>query len=147
MDINDIPEFDGFKSYVEVKVRWGDMDSFSHVNNIMYFRYFEEARIDYFNRLGIDLGDNLDEGPILADTQCRFRAPVTHPDTLLIASRIVGMEGDRQKHEYVVYSTKLKTVAAKGKGDIVWYDYINLCKIPVGEELIKKIEALEGRKF
>ena len=33
---------------VEVPVVWGEMDAFSHVNNVVYFRYFETARIAYF---------------------------------------------------------------------------------------------------
>ena len=32
---------------------WGDMDAFGHVNNTVYFRYFEDARIAYFDQIGV----------------------------------------------------------------------------------------------
>ena len=39
----------------KIPVLWGDMDSFQHVNNVIYFRYFESARIQYFDTLGWNL--------------------------------------------------------------------------------------------
>ena len=41
-----------FPIIVNYPVIWGDMDSFQHVNNVIYFRYFETARIQYFEALG-----------------------------------------------------------------------------------------------
>ena len=45
------PLLAGFPSIVELDVAWGDMDSLGHVNNVVYFRYFENARVEYFTRL------------------------------------------------------------------------------------------------
>ncbi|MFO7632899.1 MAG: acyl-CoA thioesterase [Caldilinea sp.] len=42
----------GFPVIVEISVAWGEMDAFQHVNNIVYFRYFESGRIAYFERTG-----------------------------------------------------------------------------------------------
>jgi acyl-CoA thioester hydrolase len=42
-----------FPVVVEIPVIWGDMDSFQHVNNVIYFRYFESARIQYFEAVGL----------------------------------------------------------------------------------------------
>ena len=74
---------------IEIPVRWGDMDAFNHVNNVMYFQYFESARIAYFDRIQV-MGHFKDTGigPILAATQCRFRFPVTYPDTLDVGARV-----------------------------------------------------------
>ena len=38
---------------IELPVQWGDMDSFGHVNNVVYLRWFESARIAYGNRIGL----------------------------------------------------------------------------------------------
>lgn len=40
-----------FPVITEIKVAWGEMDALQHVNNVVYFRYFETARLDYFNKL------------------------------------------------------------------------------------------------
>ena len=81
---------------IETPVAWGEMDSLRHVNNTVYFRYFESARMAYFDRLGLwDYMDETGVGPILASTGCRFRVPLTYPDTVSIGARVAEVEGDR----------------------------------------------------
>ena len=58
-----------FPVIVKIPVIWGDMDSFQHVNNVIYFRYFESARIQYFETLGwMDIIEKKAIGTILAYT-------------------------------------------------------------------------------
>ena len=74
---------------VRVPVAWGEMDAFGHVNNVVYFRYFETARIACFERIGYT--ESMREhqiGPILAHTECRFRLPLEYPDTITAATRV-----------------------------------------------------------
>ena len=73
---------DTWPSRVEIPVAWGDMDAFGHVNNVVYFRWFETGRIHFFGLVGIlEAISSLGQGPILAEPQCRFRHqyPVTSP--------------------------------------------------------------------
>ena len=67
------------KSYpivAKIPVRWGDMDSFQHVNNVIYFRYFESARIQYFEAVGLmNIVEQLGIGPILGSTSCCYQTP------------------------------------------------------------------------
>lgn len=44
---------DDYPVIVDFPIAWGDMDAFQHVNNIMYFKYFESARISYFERIDL----------------------------------------------------------------------------------------------
>ena len=75
------PLLAGFPVFVENPVVWGEMDSYRHVNNTVYFRYFENARLEYFRRLGwFEYEQETGIGPILAATQARFRKPLTYPD-------------------------------------------------------------------
>jgi len=70
----------GFPIVLELDVAWGEMDAFAHVNNTVYFRYFESARIQYLIAIGLARPDDNDGvGPILASTQCRFRRPSHSP--------------------------------------------------------------------
>ena len=62
-------------------VQWGEMDAYGHVNNVVYFRWFESARMAYFARLGWpEVGRATGVGPILHSTRARFRAPLEWPD-------------------------------------------------------------------
>ena len=77
----------GYSVVVRQAVVWGEMDSYQHVNNVVYFRYFENARLEYFRRLGwFEYETETGVGPILAATQARFRKPLAYPDNILIAA-------------------------------------------------------------
>ena len=72
---------------IEVPVAWGEMDAFQHVNNIVYFRYFESARIAYFDKIGIwEFMEADGVGPILASTRCSFKIPLAFPDTVTVGT-------------------------------------------------------------
>lgn len=148
---------------IERPVIWGAMDAYQHVNNTVYFRYFEDARIEYFERARLmgpvgqeasptssqaagtaGSAGNADGGasaatsaagtmigPILAETWCRFKAPLYYPDTVRIGTRIRDIGEDRFTMEYVVISARLGRAAAEGGGIIVSYDYAAKRKAPM----------------
>ena len=136
----------GWPVIVEQDVAWGEMDSYAHVNNSVYFRYFENARLDYFRRLGWPVaGLPKKVGPILHSTQCRFRKPLTWPDRIAIGARVPKVDADRFSLEHVIISEKLAGIAADGWGLIVTFDYDAGAKTAVPDDLRRAIERLEGR--
>jgi acyl-CoA thioester hydrolase len=135
----------GFPVVVEQAVVWGDMDSYRHVNNVVYFRYFENARLEYFRRLDwFTIEEETGVGPILAATQARFRKPLTYPDVILIAARVPEVGRDRLRMEHRIVSRRLGAVATEGEGTIVTFDYARGGKAPVPDELRRRIAALEA---
>lgn len=130
---------------VEVPVVWGEMDAFGHVNNIVYFRYFETARIAYFEKLDVpEFLAREPVGPILAETACRFRAALSYPDTVLIGARVASVGEDRFVMRYAVFSHRLGRLAAEGEGTLVCFDYRRNRKAPVPERLRAHIAGLEA---
>jgi acyl-CoA thioester hydrolase len=100
------------------------MDALNHVNNAVYFRYFETARLDYFRH--ISLMEEMavtNVGPVLGDTDCRYKLPVTYPDTLLVGSRIAEVKEDRFTMEYKIVSHKLSKITTTGSATIVMFDF------------------------
>ncbi|MFW9798525.1 MAG: acyl-CoA thioesterase, partial [Candidatus Thorarchaeota archaeon] len=74
---------DDFNFTVEIPIVWGDMDAFKHVNNTKFFRYFETARIKYFEKAGfIESMEKDSIGPILASISAKFIKPLFYPDTI-----------------------------------------------------------------
>jgi acyl-CoA thioester hydrolase len=135
----------GFPVIVEQAVVWGDMDSFRHVNNVVYFRYFENARLEYFRRLDWDgIQAETGVGPILHSTHARFRLPLTYPDTIRIGARIKEMSIDRFTLEHRILSRRLGGVSTEGTGTVVSFDYIRNQKAPIPDELRRRIDALEA---
>jgi acyl-CoA thioester hydrolase len=130
---------------VEQAVVWGDMDSYQHVNNVVYFRYFENARLEYFRRLDwFKYEEETGIGPILASTQARFRRPLTYPDTIRIAARIAQLGDDRMTMEHIIVSLDQKAIVTEGQSTIVTFHYAENRKVSVTEELRRRIEALEA---
>ncbi len=135
----------GYPVVVEVPVAWGEMDAFGHVNNIVYFRYFETARIAYFERLDVPEFLARDPvGPILAETSCRFRAALSYPDTVWVGARVESVGEDRFVMRYAVLSRRLGRLAAEGEGILVCFDYRQNKKAPVPERLRGRIAEIEA---
>ncbi len=127
----------------EIPVAWGEMDALNHVNNAVYFRYFETARLDYFSH--VQLMEDMAEtkvGPVLGETYCRYKLPVTYPDTLLVGSRVTEVEKDRFKMEYQIVSKKLGKVTTTGSATIVMFDFVSNQKAYMPTKLINAIENM-----
>ena len=134
---------EGFPVVLSVAVAWGEMDSYAHVNNTVYFRWFESARIAYFDRVGFrDLDGLQGIGPILASTACRFRRPLTYPDTIQVGARISALELDRFTMEYRI-TNQAGVLVAEGTGVVVSYNYREGKKAPVPSAVADRIKALE----
>lgn len=108
---------------VDIPLRWGDMDAMSHLNNVIYFRLMEEARIRWFQQLGFSTLPT-GEAPILAHVSCDFVRAMTYPGTALVR-QIVTRVG-RSSVEMSLSIEKegeLGVAYATGRSVIVWYDY------------------------
>ena len=135
----------GFPVIVVQPVVWGEMDSYQHVNNVVYFRYFENARLAYVERLRWpEFEKATGIGPILAATQARFRRALTYPDTIAIGSRVQSVAEDRFYIEHLIVSQAQGAVVTEGQGTVVSYHYGENRKVPFPEELKERIRALEG---
>jgi acyl-CoA thioester hydrolase len=134
----------GYPVMVEQQVAWGDMDACRHVNNVAYFRYFENARLEYFRRLdwfNYEIESGI--GPILSATQARFRRALTYPDVILIGAKLLNLEADRFTLEHRLVSRRLMEIAALGQVTVVAYHYAEQRKTGLPEELRRRIAELE----
>jgi len=131
---------------VTTMVGWGDMDANHHVNNVVYFRYIEHARLHYFRVLGFSrVQQETHIGPILAWADCRFRRPLEYPDTVSIGASIRDVTEDAFMIDSVIVSHALKDIAALGQQRLVSYDYQKKQKAPIPDEVRRRIEEIEGR--
>ena len=135
-----------FPVVISCPVQWGDQDAFGHVNNTIYFRWFESGRIAYFERLG--LGHRLSEsgiGPILAAINCNYRRPLSYPDTVQIGTRVTKVGNSSLTIAHAVFSERLEGVAAEGDSVVVLLNYGTQKPIRVPDDLRATIAGLEGK--
>src|SRR5262249_19593875 len=120
-------------------------DAFGHVNNTVYFRWMESARIAYGDRVGLlDLLAAQQIGPILASTSCDYRRPVNFPDTIHVGIRITRIGRTSLAHEHRIVSQEQQAVVAEGPSPTVVFDYGANRSHPVPEPVRRAIETLEG---
>jgi acyl-CoA thioester hydrolase len=110
-----------FPVLVPLVVQWGDMDAFQHVNNVVYLRWFESARMALLASIGFTSGT--DVGPILHSQGCRYRLPLYAPDDVVSAARIVTVGDDRFDVELALWSHGARAIAATGTATMVAFDY------------------------
>lgn len=123
-------------STIEVPVAWGDMDALGHVNNAIYFRWFESGRIDYFGQVGISASlAGAACGPILANASCNFKAPLTFPDTVEVVTQVTRVGRSSFAMSYSIRSMTRNVTAAEGEGIVVWYDYKTERSAPLPDDL------------
>jgi acyl-CoA thioester hydrolase len=136
-----------FHLVISVPVQWGDQDSFGHVNNTVYLRWCESARIEYLRQIGLwqVTGDGL--GPILASISCDYRLPLTYPDTVHVGVGVVKIGNSSFRMDHVVVSEAQKLVAAEVRSTIVVMDYKRGRSTPLPDPMRAAIEKIEGRVF
>ena len=124
---------------LEIPVAWGDMDAFRHVNNTVYARWMESARIAYFERTGMLAYDRT--APILARQAIDYRRPVEFPDTVVVEVRAPRVGNTSFELRYRVTSRAQGAVVAEGEAIIVLFDYVARSKVTIPPALREAIEA------
>ncbi len=121
-----------YKILKKVDVQWGDMDAAQHVNNVVYLRWVESARIAYFLNLNNGRLSNEDNvGPVVAWQDCKYIKPVTFPDTVLIGVERTEILDDRIVLETKIFSKEQNKLVAISNQHIVSYDFKRKMKAPL----------------
>ena len=139
---------DDFPVIFELPVQWGDQDSFGHVNNAVYFRWFESARIKYLDQTGVGkLAGSHGLGPILARIECNYRVQLRYPDTVRIGARITSLGNSSFSMHHVAFSQSLDAAIADGDSVVVIFDYETNKPCTIPDDARALIEKVEGKSF
>ncbi|WP_440997482.1 acyl-CoA thioesterase [Arhodomonas sp. SL1] len=130
----------------EFPVRWGDQDALGHVNNTVYFRYFEQVRIDWMHQVGIGegVGAGTATGPVLVNAYCEFRRSIVYPATVRV--RMLATPPRRSSVE-TFYEIRdgadAEVLYASGTALMVWVDHHAGHSIPIPEAIRTLLPAAE----
>lgn len=116
-----------------IPVRWGDMDALGHVNNTVYFRYAEQARIDWLVSLDYANQVGADEGLVIVNASCTFFKPITYPATVEVRT-LIGKPGRSSLPTY--YEMRIAgdpMLYAEGASKIVWWNPNTGKSVPLPE--------------
>lgn len=116
---------------------WGDMDALGHVNNIIYFRYFENVRTEWLLELGYRISlDGVSEGPVIVDANCQFLKPAVYPVELQV-TMYGGAPGRSSFNSYYELrdAKQQELLFCTGSSRIVWVDYVEGGSIALPEKV------------
>ena len=122
-------------------MRWGEMDALGHMNNVSYFRYFEEVRIAWFESLDIAYRAG-SEGPILGTITCKYIKPAVYPADFEITS-FIGQPGNssfRMWHELYNANDPHERFA-EAEAVLVWIDIGAGTSRPMPDWLRKELQG------
>ncbi|WP_041454542.1 acyl-CoA thioesterase [Pseudoalteromonas translucida] len=127
--------------HTDITVAWGDMDALQHVNNVVYLRYFEIARIDFLNKVNLfETISSKGIGPVISENTIRYKRPVTFPDTLTVGVTISDIKTDRFMMNYNVFSHAQNAITTTGTSQVVMFDFQTGKKSPITEPLLSAIQ-------
>ncbi len=120
----------------DIVVRWGDLDAFNHVNNTVFLRYLEEARIDLFHGLGVEM-DDAEHGPVVVNINCNFRREIHHPATVRVRLDAEQASEKRLLMRHAITDPDAPEILyADAEITAVWVDYASGQAIPIPESIL-----------
>ena len=122
---------------MRIPVRWGDLDAMGHVNNTVYFRYFETLRIDWLTGVRA-LPNPTGVGPVMANGFCNFIRQIEFPGEIVARHFVaVPKAGAKSLDTYFTLSMAdaPDLVSANGGATLVWLDFPNKKTVALPEHL------------
>lgn len=120
---------------MEMDVRWGDMDALGHVNNTVYFRYMEQARVSWLESMQGSLTEGK-TGPLIINASCTFLVPIVYPERITV-ELLCGPPGRSSFETYyeIRPAGKREPLYAEGSAKVVWADHTAGRSVPIPDEV------------
>lgn len=121
---------------IAIALRWGDQDAFGHVNNAMYLRYLEEARVRWLADIVKDWDRGDGSKPIMAAVQANYRRPLTWPGEIVVQlfCEKLGNSSITIAHR-IVDASDISVLYMDGNVVMVWIDPVTGKSTPLPEAI------------
>ena len=123
-----------------IAIRWGDMDAMGHVNNTVYFRYMEQARISWFDALVPEDEAWKSTGLVIANACCNFKRPFNYPGTVEVKVYTGALGGSSVPTFYEMILLENQIVHADGEATVVFIDMKTQKPVRIPEEIRKRLQ-------
>jgi acyl-CoA thioester hydrolase len=127
---------------LRMPIRWGDMDAMGHVNNTVYFRYFEQARIAWFEAMDCP-PDPAGVGPVIISAHCTFLRQLRYPGDIEVDT-LVGEFGRSSFHtiHQIRRVDDPSILMAEGGAKVVWVDQRVEKAVPLPESIKVQLQVI-----
>jgi acyl-CoA thioester hydrolase len=126
----------------QITTRWMDNDAYGHVNNVVYYSYFDTVVNTYLIQRGaLDIEASAVIG-LVVETGCQYFAPLTYPETVTAALRVAHMGRSSVRYEIALFGEGAETAAAQGHFVHVYVDRSTRRPVSLPEALRSALEPL-----
>lgn len=133
----------GYKAFRTISTRWMDNDAYGHVNNVVYYSWFDTAvNAHLIERGALDIHRGETIG-LVVETQCNYFAPVEFPQTVEAGLRVAKMGSSSVRYEVGLFLQGEPLTAAKGHFVHVYVDRATRRPAALPEALKRVLEALQ----
>jgi len=133
---------EGYRHFVTISTRWMDNDVYRHVNNVVYYSFFDTAVNDYLMRQGVlDLARS-SVVCLVVSTGCDYFSPISFPDTVHCGLRVAHLGRSSVRYEIGIFRNDDALAAAQGYFVHVACDRETQRSVAMPDDLRRALEAL-----
>jgi acyl-CoA thioester hydrolase len=136
-----------FPVKLSLRIDYSELDTFGHVNNVMFMKYVQAARVNYWDQIGLYqhfVATRL--GPMLASVTCDYRKPLHYPGSVVVQTRMKHIGNTSFSFQHQILNEEGDLVA-EAEDVMVMFNFNKNEKLPFPKEFRNKVEALEGKTF
>ena len=135
-----------YRAFRPITTRWMDNDQYGHVNNVVYYSWFDTAVNAHLIEAGVlDTGHGATIG-FVVETQCHYFAPLSFPQTVEAGIRVAHMGSSSVRYEVGLFAQGGELTAARGHFVHVYVDRATQRPVPLPAELKSVLEKLQCPK-
>ena len=125
-----------------ITTRWMDNDAYGHVNNVVFFSYFDTVVNTYLiTRGALDIQESAVIG-LVVEVACQYMAPLTYPETVTAGLRVAHIGRSSVRYEIALFAEGADTAAAQGHFVHVYVDRTSRRPIELPQQLRAVLEPL-----
>lgn len=133
-----------YKYFLAIQTRWADNDVYGHVNNAVYYFYFDTVVNEYLINKGLlDIETSKTIG-LVVKTNCDYFAPISFPDTVNAALRISHIGTSSVTYEVGLFRNDETTAAAQGQFTHVYVERQTRKPVAISDEMRQAISELQN---
>ena len=111
-----------FVAFEDVHSRWMDNDAYGHINNVVYYSFFDTAVNRYLiEHKVLDIAKSETIGLVI-ETQCKYFAPIMYPDLIHVGLKVAHLGNSSVKYEVAIFANDVDIASALGHFVHVYVD-------------------------
>ena len=133
-----------YRLFRKIATRWADNDAYGHVNNVVYYEWFDtavNALLIERGALDIHRGDTIG---FVVETRCNYFSPLAFPQSVDAGIRVAESGRSSVRYEIGLFAEGAETAAAQGHFIHVYVDRATQRPVPLPEPLARVVAELGG---